>query len=268
MATYAIGDIHGCYDSLCRLLEKINYHESTDKLWFTGDLINRGPKSLKTLRFVKSLGDRAVTVIGNHDIHLLSLYYGVRKLRDKDSTLFKTLEAQDSDELIHWLQSLPVIHIHHKTIMVHAGIHPNWSLKTLHTLKDEIESKLRSVASKDNLASLYGDTEGSWKNARHSPQRLRYALNCLTRMRYCETDASPEYEYSVPPGKQPSHLTPWFEFDNKNLSGYTVIFGHWASAGYRQHNKFYALDSGCAWGNSLTALRVEDKEVFSIRCND
>jgi len=266
MPTYAIGDIQGCYDPLCRLLEKIKFDESVDRLWFAGDLINRGPKSLDTLRFVRELGDSAVTVLGNHDIHLLALHYGVRKRKDKDSTLFQILDAPDAEELIEWLQSNPLVHIDNKYVLVHAGIHPHWSLETLQTLKTEVETAVHTARSKKAINKLYGNTDGTWADAEYSEERITYALNCLTRMRYCESNASPEYKCSESPGKQPAHLTPWFEFNNKALSGHTILFGHWAALGYHHHNNVYALDSGCVWGNSLTALRLEDKEVISIRC--
>ena len=266
MATYAIGDIQGCYDPLCRLLEKIKFDQSTDYLWFAGDLINRGPKSLETVRFVKALGSKAVTVLGNHDIHLLALYYGVRKRKDKDSTLFQILDAPDAEELITWLQSNPLVHIDNSYILVHAGVHPHWSLETLQTLKSEVETAVHTARSKKAMSKLYGNTSGSWAEAENSDQRITYTLNCLTRMRYCESDGAPEYKCSDSPGSQPAHLTPWFEFNNNALREHTILFGHWAALGYHHSNNVYALDSGCVWGNSLTALRLEDKEVISVSC--
>jgi len=266
MATYAIGDIHGCYEPLCRLLDKINFDESCDRLWFVGDLVNRGPKSLETVRFVKGLGDKAVTVLGNHDIHLLALYYGVRKRKDKDSTLFQILDAEDVDELMLWLQTNPVVHIQDKFVMVHAGIHPHWSLLTLESLKAELAFAMGTAFSRKSMSKLYGDTNGSWAVAENSSDRIKYALNCMTRMRYCLSDATPEYSCSETPGNQPEYLKPWFEIVNTALSDHTILFGHWAALGYHQHNNVYALDSGCVWGNALTALRLEDKEVISVRC--
>lgn len=266
MATYAIGDIQGCFDALCRLLEKINYDESTDRLWFAGDLVNRGPKSLETLRFVKGLGDKAVAVLGNHDVHLLALHYGVRKRKEKDNTLVETLDADDQSELIAWLQARPVVHIENKTIMAHAGVHPHWTMDTLQAIKQELESAIAGIKSKHSLSNFYADTSGTWNEAKDSTYRLPYALNVLTRMRYCDANAAPEYKCSEPPGNQPQHLLPWFEIESQNLQDHTIIFGHWAALGYHHHNNVYALDSGCVWGNALTALRLEDKKVFSISC--
>lgn len=266
MATYAIGDIHGCHDPLRRLLDKINFDESIDRLWFVGDLVNRGPKSLETVRFVKELGNKAVTVLGNHDIHLLALHYGVRRRKEKDSTLFQILDAEDADELIHWLQTNPLVHIQDQFVLVHAGIHPQWSLATLESLKAELEFAVGTAFSKKAVSKLYGDTKGSWAAAASSRDRVKYALNCMTRMRYCEINATPDYSCSETPGNQPAHLKPWFEIENKALSDHTILFGHWAALGYHHHNNAYALDSGCVWGNALTALRLEDKEVISVRC--
>lgn len=268
MATYAIGDIQGCYDPLCRLLEKVKFDQSIDRLWFAGDLVNRGPKSLETLRLVKGLGDTAVTVLGNHDIHLLALHYGVRKRKEKDSTLQQTLDADDADELIGWLQSRPLVHIEGNTILVHAGVHPHWNISTLYAVKQELEHTISDLKTKKSLSALYGNTRGSWQSAEESPHRLRYALNVLTRMRYCESNAIPEYQCAEPPGNQPDHLVPWFEIPNPSLQDYTILFGHWAALGFHHYHNVYALDSGCVWGNALTALRLDDKQVFHISCEN
>lgn len=264
MATYAIGDIHGCYDPLCRLLDKINFDQAADRLWFTGDLVNRGPQSLEALRLVKSFGDASITVLGNHDIHLLAIYYGVRKLKEKDNTLFQVLDAEESDELITWLKTLPVAHIENDHVLVHAGVHPQWSIETLITIKSELETAMSAITRKGDLADLYGDTEGTWNDSASSIHRLRYAINCLTRMRYCNADTSLDLRCSDSPGKQPDHLVPWYKLLNKEMTDKTIIFGHWASLGYHQHKNVYALDSGCVWGNTLTALRLEDKRVYSV----
>jgi len=266
MATYVIGDIHGCYAPLQRILDEINYDPAGDKLWFAGDLVNRGPQSLKVLRFVKSLGDQCITVLGNHDIHLLALHYGTRPRKQKDQSLAKILEAPDVEDLMQWLQSRPILHIENKHILVHAGIHPSWTIETLHELKHELESAITKATSKKKLERLYGNTTGPWAIARSSNKRLRYALNCLTRMRYCNKDGSPDYEYNGTPGTQSPNLVPWFEIPNTATAQHTVMFGHWAALGYHQHNQIFALDSGCAWGNALTALRLEDQHVFSVAC--
>jgi len=266
MATYVIGDIHGCYDPLQHILDKIKYDPAIDRLWFTGDLVNRGPHSLKCLRFIKSLGDQCISVIGNHDFHVLALYYGVREVKQKDQSLSEILHAPDAAELIHWLQSRPILHIENQHILVHAGIHAHWTIPTLIELKYELETAIQKATSKKKLARLYGNTTGTWEVAKLSNKRLCYALNCLTRMRYCSKDASPDYKFNSPPGTQPPELVPWFEIPNTEIADHTVVFGHWAALGYHQHNRIFSLDSGCAWGNALTALRLEDKHVFSVAC--
>ncbi len=264
MATYVIGDIHGCYEPLCRLLNKINFNEANDQLWLTGDLVNKGPQSLETLRLVMSLGESCITVLGNHDIHLLALHYGLRARKEKDSKIFQVLDADDAETLMGWLQSRPIIHIEHQTILVHAGIHPQWSLETLKSLKQELEPAIKKVSSKEALSDLYGNTEGPWANAENSSTRSRYAMNCLTRMRFCDFQGTPEYQHNGPPGSQPDHFVPWFTLDNQAIASHTVLFGHWAALGYHQHNNIVGLDTGCAWGNSLTALNLEENTIVSV----
>ena len=170
MATYAIGDVHGCFAPLERLLDQLNFDPAKDNLWFAGDLVNRGPDSLATLRFVRALGSSAITVLGNHDIHLLAIYYGLRSA-EKDPTLAQVLEAPDVDELIHWLQCQPLLHVQRGFALVHAGIHPHWNLKTATTLAAEIETQLRRVDSKDTLSKLYGPSSNDWQVEKNTDNR-------------------------------------------------------------------------------------------------
>lgn len=265
MSTYAIGDVQGCYEPLQRLLDKINFDTAADTLWFAGDLVNRGPQSLETLRFVKSLGNNAVTVLGNHDIHLLALHYGLRA-REKDPTLEQVLDAADANELISWLQTLPVMHTEHDYVLVHAGIHPQWSIELAASLAREIEAGLQLVNSSTGLAKLYGPSEGSWKQAEKSENRLRYAVNCFTRMRYCSNDAEPDFRHSCEPGAQPAGLQPWFNINQRQAAGSKIIFGHWAALGVMQQNGIHALDSGCVWGNALTAMNLQDESLHQVPC--
>lgn len=266
MATYAIGDIQGCYDPLRQLLDKIKFDPGADRLWFAGDLVNRGPQSLETLQLVKSLGDTCICVLGNHDIHLLALHYGVRKRKTKDKTLFQVLDSEEQEELIRWLQSRPLVHMENGYVLVHAGVHPQWTMETLQAVKAALEDAIKGVRQKEDLSVLYGNSKGSWHEAVETKHKLRYALNCLTRMRYCHADTSLDFQCSDSPGKQPLQLIPWFEIDNDHMAEQTILFGHWAALGYHHHNNVYALDSGCVWGNALTALRLEDKAVFSVTC--
>ena len=265
MTTYAIGDIQGCFEPLQRLLDKIRFDPCEDQLWFAGDLVNRGPDSLATLRFVRSLNDAAITVLGNHDIHLLALYYGVRPV-GKDPTLTQVLEAPDADELIDWLQRRPLLHLHDGFALVHAGIHPQWNIATAQVLAEEVEAKLAAARSAEALNALYGQTSGDWQSAEFSDQRWRYALNVFTRMRFCTAAAVPDYKHSCAPGVQPPGLTPWYELNNHALSETSIIFGHWAALGALIRPGICALDSGCVWGNCLTAMNLSDRSLHQVSC--
>lgn len=265
MTTYAIGDIQGCFEPLQRLLEKLRFDPADDQLWFAGDLVNRGPDSLATLRFVKSLGDSAVTVLGNHDIHLLALYYGLRPM-GKDPTLTQVIDAADVNELIEWLQQQPILHVLSEFALVHAGIHPQWSIDEATMLAGEIETKLQSVRHKDALAELYGPTTGSWQSVRETADRLRYALNVFTRMRFCTASADPDYRHNGAPGDQPGYLLPWFDIKDRAAKDTMIIFGHWASLGAFLKKNVCALDSGCVWGNALTALNLDTLSLSHVSC--
>ncbi len=266
MATYVIGDIQGCFEPLQRLLDKLRFDPASDTLWFAGDLVNRGPDSLATLRYVRSLGNAAVTVLGNHDIHLMALYYGLRP-RGKDPTLDQVLNAPDVAELIHWLQQHPLLHRQGEHVMVHAGLHPQWTIETAESLAAELESTLQSITNSDELAPLYGPTTGNWQDAESTDQRLRYALNCLTRMRFCTRKGIPDYKYSCAPGEQPAKLQPWFTVKKRPTENLTVLFGHWAALGVHKQPGIYALDSGCVWGNTLSALKLEDYSLHQASCS-
>lgn len=265
MAIYAIGDIQGCYEPLQLLLEKINFNPTDDSLWFAGDLVNRGPDSLKSLQFVKSLGESAVTVLGNHDIHLLALYYGLRP-RGKDPTLEQVLEAPDVDELIQWLQQQPLLHVQDNFVLVHAGLHPHWHIETALKLAEEIHQIISTLDEQSALAPLYGPSDGEWANAEHTEARLRYAVNSFTRMRFCNKKGELDLNCNSAPGDQPEHLLPWFNLEDRPTDNMNIIFGHWAALGLHQQSGIYALDSGCVWGNSLTAMRLDDLKIFSVSC--
>ncbi len=267
MTIYALGDIQGCFDALERLLDKIHFDPRVDKLWFAGDLVNRGPKSLDTLRFVKSLGKSAITVLGNHDIHLLALYYGVRP-PGKDPTLTQVLDAPDVSELVHWLQQQPLLHIHNHFALVHAGIHPHWTIDTALSLARELQEQLSALTRKEDLKNLYGPTSGDWQSEQHSDTRLRYALNIFTRMRFCSPGAIADFKHSCPPGEQPEHLVPWFDVSNRVNTDTTILFGHWAALGFKQQPGICALDSACVWGQSLTAVDLSDMSVHQVSCDD
>ncbi|OED37168.1 bis(5'-nucleosyl)-tetraphosphatase (symmetrical) [Chromatiales bacterium (ex Bugula neritina AB1)] len=266
MAIYAIGDIQGCNSALQRLLEKLKFDPAQDTLWFAGDLVNRGPESLETLRFVKSLGSASVTVLGNHDIHLLALYYGLRP-KGKAPTLQPILDAPDADELICWLQHLPVLHQQHGYALVHAGLYPQWNMQTATTLAREVEAALRNTKDSEALSTLYGPSANTWAAAKDSPERLRFAVNCFTRMRFCNQKAELDFEHNGAPGSQPDHLVPWFDVPERVLAPQAIIFGHWAALGLYTRETIFALDSGCVWGNALTAMRIRDRKLVSVDCS-
>lgn len=268
MSTYAIGDVQGCYKSLLKLLDKIKFNPDIDRLWFAGDLVNRGPQSLETLRFIKSLGDSATCVLGNHDLHLLALATGGSS--KKHPTLMDILHATDRRDLLHWLRYRPLLHYDEEfdTALVHAGIPPGWKVKNALKRAAEVESILRSNYYPDLLKHMYGNNPDQWSKTLSGNARLRFIINAFTRMRYCDMNGHLDFRYNQRPGKQPNHLYPWFELPRKHRLKSRILFGHWSTLGHIQQDKFIALDSGCVWGRKLTAVRVEKNRLksFSVKC--
>lgn len=275
MATYAIGDLQGCYNPLMRLLDTLRFDPRQDTLWFAGDLVNRGKQSLETLRFVRSLRDAAVCVLGNHDISLLAAHHGLRK---PHKSLKLLLDAPDYPELITWLAQRPLLHVDNQLgyAMSHAGIPPQWDLATAQTCAREVEAELTSPRVAEWLALVYGDQPDTWNPADSQPDRHRYILNAFTRMRYCRADGSLEFETKGNPfdasslSAQTTELTPWFASPIKQALGVTVLFGHWSTLGYYNGNYVIALDTGCVWGGQLSAIRIDTKnqQPICIRCDD
>lgn len=270
MSTYAIGDIQGCYDDLQRLLEKIRFDPSKDKLWFAGDLVNRGPKSLQVLRFVKSLGDRAVTVLGNHDLHLLALSQGNRS-HNKYGTLKEILDAPDKLELIEWLRHRPMmVHNPNKGYsMVHAGLAPQWDMATAMACAGELETVLRGAKFAKFCQVMYGDKPNLWSDKLNGMERLRFITNCFTRLRYCTRDGRISLNDNGAPEEQKNGVIPWFDMPGRPTKKERILFGHWSTLGYRQTANVCCLDSGCYWGGKLTALRLRKKkppEPHQVSC--
>jgi bis(5'-nucleosyl)-tetraphosphatase (symmetrical) len=269
VAVYAIGDIQGCFDELRELLQLIRFDETKDRLWFCGDLVNRGPKSLETMRFVKGLGDRAVTVLGNHDLHLLAKAEGFGKQLDKD-TLDPILNAPDRDELIHWLRHQPVLHHDAKLgwTMVHAGLPPQWDLVMARACAHELETKLRGDDYHEFIQEMYGNKPDHWHEDHGHIDRLRFITNVFTRMRYCYPDGRLELKAKGKLGTQKKGTLPWFDVPGRKTEGERIIFGHWSTLGVGEHNGTLALDGGCLWGGALVALRldVEPPEWSTIDC--
>lgn len=265
MATYAIGDIQGCYDELQALLDKINYKSDCDQLWFCGDLVNRGPKSLETLRFIRSLKSNAITVLGNHDLHLLATAYCHNKAGKKD-TLDEILQATDSLELLDWLRHQHLAYNDEATniTLLHAGIHPAWSISDMLQLAKEVEGILQSDHHIDFFKQMYGDKPDNWDDNLSGWNRYRFITNILTRLRYCDAQGKPALNAKGAPGTQSEGLLPWYEVPDRKSQNDTIIFGHWSTlphAGTLCINNTYALDSGCLWGGDLTAIKI-DTEPF------
>ena len=259
MTIYAIGDIQGCFKELKQLLKKINFSSDKDKLWLTGDLVNRGPDSLATLRYVKSLGDNAITVLGNHDLHMLAVIHGFQTQRPKD-TLSEILKAPDKTSLTEWLIQQPLMHIDEdiSTILVHAGIYPGWNISQAHELAKEVERVLQNEKLPGFLQHMYGNQPDRWDENLKDWERLRFITNTFTRMRYCHSNLTLDLKYNDAPGLQPSHLQPWLNFLTTEQKKYRILFGHWSNLGESKIDNVYALDSGCLWGGKLTALALEN----------
>jgi bis(5'-nucleosyl)-tetraphosphatase (symmetrical) len=265
MATYAIGDIQGCLLELQRLLERIQFNPGKDTLWFTGDLVNRGPASLETLRFVQELGDNAVTVLGNHDIHLLAVAAGTGHLKSGD-TLDDILAAEDRDQLLNWLRRRPLMHTQHGYSLIHAGLPPQWTIEDAQNAARSVEAMLSGPDSQQFLAHIYGNKPDSWDESLSGFDRSRFITNCFTRMRYCSIEGRLDFTSTCKPGNQDPGLIPWFELPWRRSRGANILFGHWASLGYREHDGCIGLDTGCLWGRELTALRIEGgpKQRYSV----
>jgi len=268
MTTYAIGDVQGCYDELQRLLNAIGFDQNRDRLWFTGDLVNRGPRSLDTLRFVRSLGDRAITVLGNHDLHLLAVAHGDARLRRKD-TLDEILDAPDRDELLDWLRNRPLLH-HDSDLgytVIHAGLPPQWTLADAQQRAQELEAALRGAQHTEFFQRMYGDEPLHWSDGLCGWDRLRFITNCFTRLRYCDPAGRLALAHKGPPGTQPPDLHPWFRIPGRASAGLNIIFGHWSTLGPCADPGIYALDTGCLWGGTLTALALDGTDArTSVPC--
>jgi len=265
MAIYAIGDVQGCYDELRRLIDKLAFDPDHDELWFVGDLVNRGPKSLKTLRFVRQLGKAAVTVLGNHDLHLLA---GGEEVRAVDESLWKIFDAEDAEDLFEWLRHRPlaVYRPEINTLMVHAGVYRSWDpLKTV-KLAREVEKVLQGKKFPKLFAKMYGDTPTHWSGDLEGYDRLRFIINCLTRMRYCHKDGSLNFDQKGPPGSQPKGLMPWFDVKDRKSASVRIVFGHWSSLGLLQQPNLLMIDTGCVWGRKLTAARLDGPlRTYSVK---
>jgi bis(5'-nucleosyl)-tetraphosphatase (symmetrical) len=268
LSTYAIGDIQGCFDALQCVLKQVSFDADNDKLWVAGDLVNRGPDSLETLRYLKSLGDRATIVLGNHDLHFLAIAHNRTYARRKD-TVNGILVAEDAADLVEWLRQQPLVHYDHKAgyCMVHAGIPPQWSIENTLSYAAEVETVLRGEEYQDFLAAMYGDEPAVWNDTLTGLTRLRVITNYLTRMRFCDEKGKLDLQSKGSPESAPPGFKPWFVHPRKT-EHIRILFGHWASLeGKTDTENVFALDTGCVWGGKLSMMRLEDQTLFHCDCH-
>ncbi|MGH8170823.1 MAG: symmetrical bis(5'-nucleosyl)-tetraphosphatase [Steroidobacteraceae bacterium] len=270
MSRHAIGDIQGCCDELRTLLTRIGFSADRDRLWLVGDLVNRGPRSLEVLRFVRALGDNAVVVLGNHDLHLLAVACGSRPVRRSD-TLDEILQAPDRDSLLGWLATRPLAHFEAGDLMVHAGVVPQWTVETTLGLAREVEQALRTNP-RNLFEHMYGDEPDHWSEDLAGTDRLRFAINVLTRIRVCTKDGHINLRLKGKPPVTGSPWLPWFDVQSRRTRGARVVFGHWSALGLITRGDIIGLDSGCVWGGALTAVDLDsDRSAggapVSLPCN-
>jgi bis(5'-nucleosyl)-tetraphosphatase (symmetrical) len=259
MATYAVGDVQGCAAELESLLARIDFSPVRDRLWFVGDLVNRGPDSLGVLRLVERLGDAARVVLGNHDLHLLAVARGHAELRRDDAGLRSVLDAPDRERLLDWLQSRPMLH-HDATIgvtMFHAGLPPQWDIPLARRCAAELEAALRSERSGEHFARMYGNQPDLWQDDLEGADRLRFITNALTRLRACDAEGRLLLRLKGPPDRLPPGALPWFDAPGRRWAGARLVCGHWSALGYRDENGVLAIDTGCVWGGTLAAQRID-----------
>ncbi len=268
MSTYVIGDLQGCYQSLQQLLTKIDFSLDKDILWFTGDLVNRGPDSLKVLEFVQDLKENAVTVLGNHDLHMLAVLTGLEKPRRKD-TLDEIQSSANKMKIIDWVRQQPLMHVDdtQQMVLLHAGCYPTWTIAAASQYAKEVESVLQSDQYMNFLKKMYGNQPSAWSETLTQWDRLRFITNCFTRMRYLTEDLQHDLKYKGAPKDAPTGLKPWFHYGEKVRRPYNILFGHWSTLGYLNENGVYSLDTGCLWGGKLTALKLgETPSPIMIDC--
>jgi bis(5'-nucleosyl)-tetraphosphatase (symmetrical) len=260
MATYAIGDVQGCCDELQELLRQLNFGRG-DRLWFVGDLVNRGPKSVEVLRFVRGLGSRAVVVLGNHDLHLVTQHEGFERPRPDDS-FHDVLAAPDRAELIDWLRQRPLMHAADGYVMVHAGLLPQWSIGQALELAREVEQALGAADYREFLANMYGSEPAQWSDQLAGWDRLRVIVNAMTRLRFCTPEG--KMDFRAKGTKPPRGYQAWFALRPGDEP--PIVCGHWSALGLKLTSRLAALDSGCVWGGRLTALRLEDRSIHQVPC--
>jgi bis(5'-nucleosyl)-tetraphosphatase (symmetrical) len=260
---YAIGDIQGCHAEFCQLLDVIGFSPQRDRLWLTGDLINRGPDSLAVLREVKALGEAVVTVLGNHDFHLLMVAAGHARLHDAD-TLGPILAAPDRDELVAWLRRRPLVVAGDGYLLVHAGFLPAWTPALALSHAREVEAVIAGPDADAFLSVLYGDEPRTWRDDLEGYARLRAIVNACARLRFCTADGTMEFREKRGPDDAPPGFRPWFAHEHRASARSTIVCGHWSTLELTLAPNVLMLDSGCLWGGTLTAIRLPDRRVFQV----
>lgn len=264
MATYIIGDLQGCFDELILLLKQINFKIGTDHIWFCGDLVNRGPKSLETIEFVMSLPN-CIAVLGNHDLHLLALSVGHPHT---EHSLHDILTSPKQEKIINWLRLRPLVHFDHvrQIILAHAGVYPGWSIAQAENCAREAERALQSDNFTQLIHHLYGDSPSVWSDQLSGIERLRFIVNAFTRMRICDAKGFLKLDFDADVAAIPQNFKPWFDFFIEKHPNWRVAFGHWAAIlGESHQDKIFALDTGCVYGNRLTALHLESGEKIAVK---
>ena len=263
MSVYAIGDIQGCHHEFCHLLELIGFSARSDRLWLVGDLVNRGPGSLAVLREVKALGPAATIVLGNHDFHLLTVAAGHARAHKRD-TIAPILDAPDRDELLAWVRSWPLVVVEGDRLLVHAGLLPQWTPEVALALSGEVHAALCASDHDAFLRTLYGDTPVTWRDDLEGYDRLRAIVNACTRMRFCTADGTMEFGEKRGPEHAPEGFRPWFAHDSRASARVTIVCGHWSTRELTLAPNLLMLDSGCLWGGTLTAVRLDDRRVYQV----
>ena len=272
MSTFAIGDVQGCYKEFRKLLSVINFDTKKDTLWLTGDLVNKGPQSLDVIKYVMDLDDKAITVLGNHDFYLIASYFKADPWPHSTNLFDDILSHNDSSEIIRWLRHQKIIHLDHelKYILVHAGIHPEWKTKEILPLSSKIEFSLKGDHCKKFIESLWTNEPRNWNKSLEEKEKLIFAVNVFTRMRYLKKDLSLDFQEKLGPSNvKSSNLIPWYEFKSNAYKGYKTIIGHWSTLGFRETGNLISIDTGCVWGNKMTAIKIEkNKNIkrYEIKC--
>ena len=265
MSWYAVGDVQGCASPLRDLIAEVQRSDTDARWFFVGDLVNRGPHSLETLRLIHDMGPRANCVLGNHDLHLLAVANGVRKPGRSD-TIAEILDAPDRDVLLQWLRHRPLAHAIDGNLLIHAGVLPQWSVAQTLDLAGEVESVLRGANWLDFLHQMYGDGPDTWDDNLIGVSRWRCIVNALTRLRYCRPDGSMVLRADRAEQAEQHGYVAWYDLPDRQSAAATIVFGHWSARGLTLRPNLLGLDSGCLWGGKLSALRLSDRVLFQVSC--